>query len=322
MRNRTDIVLLLLAIILTVCGFLLFRLLIAGKTTDYAKEIASAIFGVLLTITITAIMLQKQSAVDMRKDRNAKMLEAKLKMYDDLIGGLGNILAADDVTDYIVPVQVLNQRLALLGDQDVVESFSKFASRFARAARAAKDRSSGKLTDREKDELLEALGEMSVDMRVDVLSGEELQEFESQRDKFRAIVTSNVNSLKTKAITQQGFIEACSDEERPYFLGLVNFLEEEGLKFDMRTKGLSVKSGEGKSVLWAFPSETKRGLELLRENLPEAVAGDVLAILTANGIGEDRLEKKRVGFKPAEIPLDETKKLLQLVKQGVDAATE
>jgi len=315
MRKRFDIVLLLLAIVLTVCAFELFRLLLSGNGPAYATEIAAAVFGGLLTIVVTAIMLQKQSDVDMRKDRNAAMLGARLGLYGGLIEELGAILAADDITQHIVAVQVLNQRLALLASKDVVQSFSVFAAKFAEAAK------DGKLNDKEKDGLLEALGEMSIHMRVDILSGDELHEFAKVRDEFRGIVTRNVNSLKTKAITQQGFIEACSGDERPYFEQLVGFLEEEGLRFEMGTKGMSVRSGEGKPVLWAFPSDAKRSIELLRENLPEGAASEILAILTANGIGQDRLDKKRVGFRPAEIRIEELKRLLLLTKSVDVAAT-
>ncbi|MEI6503700.1 MAG: hypothetical protein WCP21_22045, partial [Armatimonadota bacterium] len=295
--------------------FELFRLLLSGNGPAYATEIAAAVFGGLLTIVVTAIMLQKQSDVDMRKDRNAAMLGARLGLYGGLIEELGAILAADDITQHIVAVQVLNQRLALLASKDVVQSFSVFAAKFAEAAK------DGKLNDKEKDGLLEALGEMSIHMRVDILSGDELHEFAKVRDEFRGIVTRNVNSLKTKAITQQGFIEACSGDERPYFEQLVGFLEEEGLRFEMGTKGMSVRSGEGKPVLWAFPSDAKRSIELLRENLPEGAASEILAILTANGIGQDRLDKKRVGFRPAEIRIEELKRLLLLTKSVDVAAT-
>lgn len=314
MKNRNDVFYLLLAVVLTVCGFFLFRLLLGGDAPDYATEIAAAVFGGLLTIVVTAIMLQKQSEVDMRKDRNAAMLGARLGLYDGLIEELGAILAADEITQHIVAVQVLNQRLALLASKDVVQAFSVFAKKFAEAAK------DGKLNDKEKDGLLDALGEMSIHMRVDILSGDELQEFSKVRDAFKGIVTQNVNSLKTKAITQQGFIEACNGDERPYFEQLVGFLEDEGLRFEMGTKGMSVRSGEGKPVLWAFPSDAKRSIELLRENLPEGTAPDVLAILIANGIGQDRLDKKRVGFKPAELPIDKLKKLLLLMRSVGDVA--
>jgi len=312
MRKRIDIVLLLLAIALTICAFELFRLLIAGEMPDYAKEISAAVLGGLLTIVITAIMLQKQSEVDMRKDRNAAMLTAKLDLYGGLMEELSEILSDEDITKHIVAVQVLNQRLAVLGSKDVVEAFSTFAKGFAEAAR------DGKLNATEKDGLLEALGKMSIHMRVDILSGDELAEFSQVRGEFEKAVTSNVATLGTKAITQDGFLEACAGEERPYFQEMVSFLETENMAFEMGTKGMSVKSGEGKSVLWAFPTTAKRSIELLRDGLPAAVAGEALAILTTNGIAQERLDKKRVAFRPAELPVDELKRLLLLAKSGAD----
>lgn len=321
------------AVVLTVAAFFVFKLLLGGQAPQYASEIAAAVFGGLLTIVVTAIMLHKQTEVDMKKDRSAKMLEAKLALYEKLMEEVGQILSGTseakpdgaeaeerpstkNIRDHVVAVQVLSQRLAVLGSISVVESFSEFAAVFAKAAR------DDKLNDREKDELLDALGRISVQMHADILAGEEKEEFEvkANRDRFVDAVTRNVNSLKTKAITQQGFLDACDERERAYFESLVASLEQDGWTVTPRTSGLTVTSRAGTPMLWCFPSKAKRNMELHRENIPATAIGEVLAVLKSLSVADDRLAGgKRIAFRTSEVPLDQLMRIMKAIGEAAEA---
>lgn len=301
----------LYAVVLTVLGFFVFRLLLSGQAPDYATEISAAVFGGLLTIVITAIMLQKQTEVDMKKDRNAKMLEAKLGLYEKLMEEVGQILSgtggnpdeADgdraDIMDHLVAVQVLNQRLAVLGNDEVVDRFSAFATKFAEAARLAKGRKGQRLTDAEKDGMLAALGEMSVQMRLDVISEEERRRYDDKKvmAAFRKSVVNNVNTLRNQLTTETSFLESCDDADREYFTTLLRFLKENGFKVNWRTVGFSAAlPGDGRAVLHGFPTGHKRKLVLLRGNVPSDVNIDL--VMRAKTAGRDlgETEEKQIAF--------------------------
>src|SRR5450759_5025386 len=100
----------------------------------------------------------------MRKDRNSILLEKKIDFYNTLMENLKEILCKEDgifTRNQMVAVQILNQKMAYIAGEKVVETFAKFAELFANAV---KDK---KLSDSERDEILEALSEMSVKMRID-----------------------------------------------------------------------------------------------------------------------------------------------------------
>lgn len=305
----------LYAVILTVLGFLVFRLLLSEEAPDYATEISAAVFGGLITIVITGVLLQKQSDVDMRKDRNAKMLEAKLALYEKLMEEVGRILSgtgggspdeADgkktDIMDHLVAVQVLNQRLAVLGNDKVVERFSAFASKFAEAARLAKGRKGQLLTAAEKDGMLAALGEMSVEMRLDVISEEERKEYDNPKvlDAFRESVISNTNTLRNQLTTEKSFLGSCDEDDRQYFTDLLRFLKDNGFGVNWRTVGFSVSlPDDGGAILHGFPTGHAKKLVLLRDNVP---AGMDIGLITrkkaarSGGPGADEADAKQIGF--------------------------
>lgn len=308
MRKPSDLLMLALAVLLTAGGYMTFRVLLSGEMPDYASEIAAAVFGGLLTIVVTAIMLQKQSDVDMRKDRNSAMLGAKIELYGELLETLKGIVSADTVSEAeTVHVQILNQKLAVLGGEKVVEAFRGFAERFAAGAKDAK------LSDDEKADLLTASGVMAVQMRRDLLSREELPDFDEKR--FSELVTANLKALPSPKTTPEGFLTYCDEEEKEYFGALLSFLAEQDMRTDMGTKGFSVWPNGTVSVLRCYPTEVTRRNQFRLGELPEDLRAELTTQLRDAGLPADRFAKAMVAFSPSELPVEDLCGMLLLIKQ-------
>ncbi len=294
--KRSNILLMILSIILAVSAFFLFRILLSGKASQYTSEIAAAFVGSLLTAFITMMMLNKQSEMDMQKDRNAAILGNKLEVYGSLMESLRQMLCKGQITDEdVVTVQILNQRIAFIADEEVVATFQEFARRFASVAK------DGDLSVNERDGLLDIAGELSVKIRKDLLSGEELRDFQRREPEFLRLVKTNVESLKTQSITQDGFMELCSPEEKQYFGEVLGNLQDRAIKYFMRTKGMTIQNADGNAVAWCFPTKATRSIQILKDKLPQQKAGLVKEFLSARGIGEEKLTAATVSLKTTDL---------------------
>lgn len=301
--------LLVLAILLAAASYLFFQVLLSGKASSFTSEISAAFLGSLLTIIITAIMLNKQSDVDMRKDRNSQMLEKKITIYKELMEKLGEILGSGNITKgNVVEIQMLNQRLAFIAHEDVVRSFTEFAELFAEYFAKG-----GKINDAEKDELLNASGKMSVQMRKDLLSREEIADF--NETAFTDLIMSNTRSLGTKKISFDDFLGQCSEKDKAYFRDLKKYFDEKHVGLEMGTVGLAIKDGNNKSVVWCFPSSAKRNkrIEILTNKMSEDGVRTVDNYFKEIGLSTPIPEGKKVTFETNELPIERFLELLHRI---------
>lgn len=308
MRKAQDSkILLLLAVPFTIAAYFVFRLLLSGKAPEYATEIAAAVFGGLLTAGVTMILLNEQTKVEMRKEHSTAILNAKLEVYNDLMGEVQGLLSKDSVEPGdVVTVQMLNQKLAAIGGIHVVGGFQAFNTKFAEVTRDKK------LSDDDKNQLLATVANMSVAMRLDLLSPDELRGFD--RKAFEATIESNVKTLPTPKTTPDGFLDLCNEDEREYFSTLLSRLDECAMRYDMGIKGFSVWSGEGKSVLQCYPTQTKRRNQFVVEGLSGSVRQEIEQALKARLPGE-RFDKKNVAFSCAELGVEDLCGLLTLIQE-------
>lgn len=256
-RKHSSIGLLALAIILAVSSFFLFRLLLSGRASSYTSEIAAAFVGSLLTIIITAVMLNKQSEVDMRKDRSAKMLENKWAVYSGITDVLEELLMSDTVTKASrTKVQILSQKVAFIAGKGVVEAFGQFVESFARASQ------DGKLSDSEIDELLGLAGELSLMIRYDLASQEDREAFRQDEADLRKSIVSSVQVLKREKTSIDAFMAACSEADKRYFREVIECAGRRGVVPVWGTVGFSL----GGSVQ-CYPTSSRFDVVVVKNKL-------------------------------------------------------
>jgi len=196
------------------------------------------------TVIITMLLLKMQSGAEMRKEHDAKLLEARLALYDRLMEELKQILQKEKVTpEVVVAVQLLNQRVAAIAGEDTVKAFGRFTDTFSKVA------GDPQLTADTRDELLGVAAEVSAAMRKDVVPKDDQGKLEARQ--LAKDVAERAKSLSKPGVTtEEDFMARCADdEERRFYKDVLAFLAQKGIPFAWCSSGFSIKDHAGTSVV-------------------------------------------------------------------------
>jgi len=235
----------------------------------------------------------------MQKERNVELLKQKIAVYAGLIDRLEEIMRKGEVSlEDEIAIQMLNLRLSFVASTDVLKKFNEFARQFSLVAA---DR---KVTDQERAELLDALGELSTTIRHDLSSEEDRRQEKKlfSEEDLKNLVMANVSSLFGKT-TPKHFLDACSTEARDYFSRLFAGLDAEGLAYQMGTKGFSASR-----IFRGYPTFGSKlhGLQLRMDQVAEDKRDEVrelLARLTGRPLAS-LMGDKTISFTAEELPVE------------------
>ncbi|HFE66815.1 MAG TPA: hypothetical protein ENJ93_06095 [Chloroflexi bacterium] len=163
--NRSNALLLLLAVVVFIFGYGFFRFVFVQSDNDpLSQEIVLIFLGSFVTVLITAVLLNKQTEVELKKEENLNFLDLKKQIYMDLIDHLEDVVLSGETSDDdIIKLQFLNQKLALVADPDVLVEFEKFIRVFAQIAQDPD------LDKRETNQLMSALSSLTITIRADLI---------------------------------------------------------------------------------------------------------------------------------------------------------
>ncbi len=151
----------------------------------FTQEIVLVVLGTVVTVLITALLLNKQTAVEVQKEQNIKFLELKRKNYEDLINQIEDIVLSENITDEdIVRFQFITHRLAISSSPPVLEEYHNFLEALNAAAR---DRS---ITGEDPRKLSESLANLTIKIRADLL-GEADTEADYTQEQIRRLILRN-----------------------------------------------------------------------------------------------------------------------------------
>lgn len=159
-----QLVYLLLTLLTVVGGYTYLRY--AYKVTDstpFTQEIVLIILGTIATVFITALLLNKQSAVEIEKEQNIKFLELKTKTYEKLLDLIEEMSTKKMLTgEDINRLQYVTHRLAIFASAAVLNEYDAFLKTLS------------ELTDdgtfvNDRHALNEALGKLTIQIRFDLL---------------------------------------------------------------------------------------------------------------------------------------------------------
>ena len=126
--ERKQLVLLVLTAITVIGGYAFLRY--AYGVTDqmpFTQEIVLIILGTVATVLITALLLNKQTAVEIEKEQNIKFLELKTRTYEELIGRIEDMSLKERISDRdLIRMQFTTHRLAIFASPAVLEEFRNF----------------------------------------------------------------------------------------------------------------------------------------------------------------------------------------------------
>ncbi len=173
----------LMSMIVFVGGYFFLRL--AYHMSDrmpFTQEIILVVLGTLATILITALLLNKQTAVELDKEQSVKFIELKTETYRHLIDTLEEIVLSSSVTQAdVTRLKFHTHRLAIFASPSVLKEYQNFLQVFH--DKIEKDK---QVSIEDADLLSIALARLTIYIRADLVgeldeeSGETRQQIEQQ----------------------------------------------------------------------------------------------------------------------------------------------
>lgn len=179
---------LILTFLTLVAGYAYLRY--AYKVTDstpFTQEIVLIILGTIATVFITALLLNKQTAVEIEKEQNIKFLDLKAQTYERLLDLMEEMSVENKLTNGdITKLRFITHRLAIFASPAVLNEYNHFLHV---VSEISKD---GTFDDDERT-LADALGELTVQIRFDLLN-ENPSEKVYTREQITKMIQKNSTS--------------------------------------------------------------------------------------------------------------------------------
>ncbi len=134
--RRQDLIYLLLSVALVVGGYLWLRAAYqVAAQWPFTQEVLLVILGIVATVLITALLLNKQTEVELEKEWSLKFTELKVSIYSALLDLIEQVLGAGRIGEKErLRMQFLTHRLALVAAPNVLEEYQRFLDVFERAS--------------------------------------------------------------------------------------------------------------------------------------------------------------------------------------------
>lgn len=95
--TQRNAILVVAILVVIACFFAVYLRLFTGKELWY--EMFAAVLGVIITAVITMILLKGQSDDDVKRERDAKIFEEKLRIYQDYLHTLCDVIKDHSLSD-------------------------------------------------------------------------------------------------------------------------------------------------------------------------------------------------------------------------------
>jgi len=167
MKNSTRY--LIVALITFLAGYLFLRIAYyeTGKM-PFVQEIVLIILGTIVTMAITAALLNKQSEVDLEKEQRVKIFDIKSELYLNLIDFIEGIILKGEISySDLVSLEFLTHKISIIASKEVLYEYSKFLDMVKKVSRESE------ISPMESDELSLSLARLCSKIRYDLISGEE-----------------------------------------------------------------------------------------------------------------------------------------------------
>jgi len=184
---RENLFYMLLSIVLIIGGYWFLRYAYqVADAAPFSQEIVLVILGTIITILITAILLNKQTEVELKKEENIKFIELKTDIYLQLFDHIEQIILDGnaDQKDKI-KLRILSHKLAIVSSPEVLTQYEDFLERFAHVT---KDDLVG---NSDTNILMDELAELSVYIRKDLIGDLDHRKGINQQELAKQIIDNS-----------------------------------------------------------------------------------------------------------------------------------
>ncbi len=183
-KKPSQFIYLIASLITLLVGYAYLRY--AYKVTDstpFTQEIVLIILGTVATIFITALLLNKQTAVEIEKEQSIKFLELKAHTYEKLLDLIENMSVVEQFSSAeFTRLQFITHRLAIVASADVLNEYQNFIKVLSKIS---VDRSFTNDT----EELSQALSALTVQIRQDLIGTPTSSDY--SKKQIKEMITQN-----------------------------------------------------------------------------------------------------------------------------------
>ena len=125
-RGR-DVAYLVISIVLVGVGYAAYRgLYFVGENVPFAQEMILVFLGAAVTIYLTAVLLNRQTELELRKEGQVLLFQQKHDTYMRVIEKVAEIVERERHDSALIDeLRVISHRLAVVGSAPVVEAFRR-----------------------------------------------------------------------------------------------------------------------------------------------------------------------------------------------------
>ncbi len=174
---------LIISIITFIVGYIFLKFAYTA-VSDYpfVQEIVLVVLGTIVTIAITAALLNKQSEVEMEKEQRVKIFDLKSNLYFELIDFLEKVISKEEInTSDLISLEFLTHKIYTLANMEVLKEYTNFLKTIKESA---KDK---KINPLESEEIAAALTKLCTKIRYDLISKED------NHIEIKKLIESNID---------------------------------------------------------------------------------------------------------------------------------
>ena len=107
--------------------YLAFDKFFTSDTPSYAVNISAAFLGAVITIIITAVLLNAQSLSELGKEKSIGVFNAKLALYSEFLDLINRVTRDGDIdSDELIELRGWALKLSLVSGSNATEAISSF----------------------------------------------------------------------------------------------------------------------------------------------------------------------------------------------------
>jgi len=146
----------------------------------FSQEIILIVLGTVATILITAMLLNKQTEVELKKEQRVLFLELKSKIYLDILAHIEQIATSREASrEDAVRLQFLGHRLTLVASPAILAEFENLLNAYNRAT------ADNVISPADSEDLCRAMAELTIAIREDLIG---------EQDRQRGIPILNISA--------------------------------------------------------------------------------------------------------------------------------
>ncbi len=196
MQNRyktQDLLYLSLLAVTFIGGYMFLRAAyLSTSALPFTQEIILVFLGTIATIMITAILLNKQTEVELKKEENIKYIELKTQFYVQFLDYVESMLEKTTLTEKdFMKLKALTHKLSLISSETFLEEYRKFLNVFLETSEDEH------FSAMDINKISDAIAKLCLEIRNDLL-GEARQPQLPPSKKASRLVLGNTRILKLK----------------------------------------------------------------------------------------------------------------------------